>query len=154
MCTCVCLFIYIYISFFSLLFNDRIIVLKKVCELIVNLWNDTGNDHTGGSDIFMSLCIINLNSLLIIPSCTRKQSLSCHHQWLVGPSIILPTRNAFKWWIFNSWIWLLLTRENCPNTAVFHKKNQMSVNSKIVFPYFVSIVVQNNENQKRDRILK
>jgi hypothetical protein len=53
---------------------------SKVCELIVNLWNDTGNDHTESSDIFMALCIINLNSLLIIPSCTRKRSLSCRHQ--------------------------------------------------------------------------
>ena len=79
---CVCLYIYFF-SFFSLLFNDRIYFIQKVCELIVNLWNDTGIDHTGGSDICMALCIINFNSLLIIPSCTRKRSLSCHHQWLV-----------------------------------------------------------------------
>ena len=40
-----------------------------------------------------------------------------------------------------------------PNTAVFHKKNQISV-SKILFPYFVSIFVQNNKIQKRDWIWK
>ena len=32
-------------------FFDRIIFIQKVCELIVYLWNDTGNDHTGGSGI-------------------------------------------------------------------------------------------------------
>jgi hypothetical protein len=52
----------------------------------------------------------------------------------------------------NNWIWLLLTRENYPNTAVFHKKK--SNVSKILFPYVVSIFVQNNKNQKQDRILK
>ena len=133
MCTYVCLYIYIYFSFFSLLFNDRIIVFKKVCELIVNLWNDTGNDHTGGSDIFMALCINNLNSFLIIPSCTRKRSLSCRHQWLVGPSIILPIRNVFKLWIFNSWI----TRENCPNTAVFHLKKKIKCKLIVRFYFLI-----------------
>jgi len=58
----------------------ELFLFKKVCELIVYLYNDTGNDHTEGSDICMALCIINLNSLLIIPSCTRKRSLSCCHQ--------------------------------------------------------------------------
>jgi hypothetical protein len=30
-------------------------------------------------------------------------------------------------WILHSWIWLLFTREKCPNTAVFHIKDQMWV---------------------------
>ena len=63
-----------------------LIFIRKVCELVVYLCNDTGNDHTGSSDISVTLCIINLNSLLIIPSCTRKRSLSCHHQWSARPS--------------------------------------------------------------------
>jgi hypothetical protein len=33
-----------------------------VCELIVCQYNDTGNDHTGGSDIFMALCIVTILS--------------------------------------------------------------------------------------------
>jgi hypothetical protein len=79
--------------------DGNIGTVLSVCELIVNMWDDY---HIGGSVICMSLCINNLNSFLIIPSCTRKRSLSCRHQWLVGPSIILPTRNVFKWWIFNN----------------------------------------------------
>ena len=92
LCACVC--VYIYISFFSLLFID--FHSKSVWTDSIYLCNDTGNDDTGGSDIFMTLCIINLNSLHINPSCTRKRSLSCRHQWLVCPSIIRPTRNVFK----------------------------------------------------------
>jgi hypothetical protein len=71
---------------------------SKMCELIVYLCNDTGNDHTGGSDICMALYIINLNSVLIIPACTRKLPLSCRHEMISrsGSSIILPTRNVFK----------------------------------------------------------
>jgi hypothetical protein len=77
--------VFVYNIFLSSVFF-LLIFIQKVCELIVYLCNDTGNDPTGGSDIFMTLCIINLNSLLIIPSCTRKKSLSCRHQWLVHHS--------------------------------------------------------------------
>ena len=128
-CACVIILIFFLHQMIELFYS-------KMCELIVYLYNDTGNDYTEGSDICMALCIINLNSLLIIPSCTRKGSLSCRHQWLIGPSIILPSPSK---WILHSWIWLLFTRENCPNTAVFHIKDQMSERF-----YF----------QIRDRILK
>jgi len=40
-------------------FESRYLGERIVTILIVYLCNDTGNDHTGGSDIFMALCIIN-----------------------------------------------------------------------------------------------
>ena len=131
---CACMCMCYYINFFSSS-NDRIILFKNVWTDSIPVqwyrkWSHWEFWHC------MALCIINLNSLLIIPSCTRKGSLSCRHQWLIGPSIILPPPPK---WILHSWIWLLFTREKCPNTAVFHIKDQMWVRL-----YF----------QIRDRILK
>ena len=138
LCACVC--VYIYISFFSLLFID--FHSKSVWTDSIYLCNDTGNDDTGGSDIFMTLCIINLNSLHINPSCTRKRSLSCRHQWLIVPSIILPppspemfSNNEFSILQFDC----CLRERIVPILQSFIKKNQMSIRF-----YF----------HNRDRILK
>ena len=106
MCLCgyiyiyIYIYLYIYISFFRLLFNDIIMLFKKVCELIVYLCNDTGNHHTGGSDIFMALCIIHFSLIHI----KTKQSmfeikflLSVPADFVIDGILIFNMKNIFSY---------------------------------------------------------
>ena len=97
---CVCGFIYIYIFLSSVCFLMLELFYSKMCELIVYLCNDTGNNHTGGSDIFMALCIIHFSLIHI----KTKQSmfeikflLSVPADFVIDGILIFNMKNIFSY---------------------------------------------------------
>jgi hypothetical protein len=85
-----------------------------VCELIVYLYNDTGNDHTGGSDSISNMEIKSYWHLIFfMKDCSIGTILSRKQQSNSSMENSL-SNNEYS----NSWIWLLLKRENCPNTEL------------------------------------